>query len=540
MKLTTDNILSTVSEVQLLLEQNRKKLTDDDIDDFIYNLEDMLTKYKEKFGEDCEFKYIAKKRFDKIDVKLIFECNQFNPLMIEKKTFREKREVIVSNLLINKATTIVYRYINSKNIILIRSPRFNSKKVYFKKPMFLFVIFGIIFGFICRALPDNISNTITTSIVSPASSILLNLIAAVSIPFIFLTLITSLSAMQDINEMASKGFKYFRHIVATTLYAILITSAVSLLLYSLAGEKEITMQNNAIFDLFFGLIPTSIFTPFVEGNLSQILVLGFIFSAALLILGDRVAGLKNIINQLQQLSSTILSVVLICAPLIPFLNLTKTIANGDFQLILKGWQFIVVVYISFVIYVLYKFIKISIRTKTNMLLLFKKVKKPVFTSFSHASATVSLNMCIKQLKTQFGVSENFTSIYFPMQTSLQQLQSAITFTAAAFFFADIYGYSVSLLFLVTSIIIVLQLSISGATATVGWTTILSQLNMPTDNVGILSVFKVAYENFAKGSVIFFAILDHLDVAYKNKEIDINILHSKETLESLKYDTIRTH
>ena len=193
--------------------------------------------------------------------------------------------------------------------------------------------------------------------------IVLALIAGITGPVIFLSLITSITSLGSISRLTDLGFKIMWRFIKCTLFIIAVSIAVSLLFYRAFGAGELQFDPQQLVSMLLKLIPTNIIAPFLNNNTPQLVILGLLLGAGLLLLEDRVANLTATLRSLKEWASSVMRIVFTLTPVIPFVSLFKTFSNGKASVLLDGWQFIVAIFASLVICCLFKLVKTSLRCK---------------------------------------------------------------------------------------------------------------------------------------------------------------------------------
>ena len=185
-----------------------------------------------------------------------------------------------------------------------KTPSIKKPLSWVKLPMFWAVVLGVVCGLVCRRLPDNIRSFLVDGLADPISSVVLALIAGVTGPVIFLSLITSISSLGSISKLTDLGFKIMWRFIKCTLFIIGVSIMVSLLFYNVFGAGAIQFSPDQLVSMLLNLIPTNIVAPFLNNNTPQLVILGILLGAALLLLEDRVANLAASLRSLKEWSST--------------------------------------------------------------------------------------------------------------------------------------------------------------------------------------------------------------------------------------------
>lgn len=148
----------------------------------------------------------------------------------------------------------------------------------------LATIFGLLAGMCNIAAVDTVANTV--------SEIFINLLKLVSLPIIFLSIVSTASGMDSVNEIKSYGKKVIKYTLLTTV----IAASVALLLFvtidpvgtaSIAGfpAEESAVQvthQGSYYAYLIKSIPSNVVQPFVENHVIGVLFIAILLSVATL------------------------------------------------------------------------------------------------------------------------------------------------------------------------------------------------------------------------------------------------------------------
>lgn len=151
------------------------------------------------------------------------------------------------------------------------------------------IVIGIILGLLCGYL--NITAIDATAEV--VAQIFINLLKLVSLPIIFLSIVSTASGMDSVNEVKSLGKRVIKYTLLTTV----IAASVALVLFlvidpvstSLGAETEIHMpvaEQGSYFSYLLKSIPSNFLSPFVENHVIGVLFIAILLSVALLSLPE--------------------------------------------------------------------------------------------------------------------------------------------------------------------------------------------------------------------------------------------------------------
>ena len=149
--------------------------------------------------------------------------------------------------------------------------------------LFTIAIFlGIFTGYFQQPFLFQVAETI--------SKLFINLLKLVSLPIIFLSIVSTASGMDNIEQIKRLGQKVIKYTLLTTLIAATIAFALFIIINPVREEimlsktgAEVTPQAS-YFSFFLQIIPSNIVQPFNENNVIGVLFLAMFFSLAIVTL----------------------------------------------------------------------------------------------------------------------------------------------------------------------------------------------------------------------------------------------------------------
>ena len=400
-----------------------------------------------------------------------------------------------------------------------KKPSLKSPTLWFKSPLIWAIIMGVIGGLICQRLPDNTRSFMVDSLAEPIGSVVLALIAGISGPVIFLSLITSITSLGSVSKLTDLGFKIMWRFIKCTLFIIAISIAVSLLFYSAFGVGTIQFSPEQLVSMLLKLVPTNIVAPFLNNDTPQLVILGLLMGTALLFLEDRVANLTASLRSLQEWSSSVMRLVSVLTPAIPFLSLFTAFADGKASVLLDGWEFVVGVVVALAICCLFKLVKVSLRCKLSIPVLLKKTLPMASLAFSAGSENATLSKQIEHSRSKLGINQAFSDFWIPMSHAMFKPRTTIHLVIPPFLIAKAMGMPISRSFLLVLILTVLELSIASSGITAAWTILFAALGLPLEYVGLYVIYKVFTTNIACGGCEFYYILEQIEASCVLDTID---------------------
>jgi len=175
----------------------------------------------------------------------------------------------------------------------------------------------------------------------PLGDAFINLIRMVIAPVIFCTVVHGVASMKDMQRVGRVAIKALIWFEAITLVA-LVFALVAVNLWqpgvgmnvdpaSLDASSVRTYttaaQNQTIADYLLHIIPNSFVSPFVQGDVLQVLFVSVLFAFALALAGESARPLLDIIGRLSQIFFRIVGLIMWVAPLGAFGAIAFTVGR---------------------------------------------------------------------------------------------------------------------------------------------------------------------------------------------------------------------
>ncbi len=134
--------------------------------------------------------------------------------------------------------------------------------------------------------------TVLLSTATVLTTIFVSLLKLISIPLIFLAIVSTITRMESMQEFRQIGGQVFKYTLLTTIIAATIGLILFLVLNPaqqnmsalLTSVESATLPQGSYWDYLLENIPSNLITPFSEGNVIAVLLLALMMSFAILVL----------------------------------------------------------------------------------------------------------------------------------------------------------------------------------------------------------------------------------------------------------------
>ncbi|MDO4338970.1 MAG: cation:dicarboxylase symporter family transporter [Eubacteriales bacterium] len=445
-------------------------------------VEETLGYWLSKSGEGttCSFRAGTRLRRHYIEIKAPGEKTGPAEIFGEDEYYGD---FLYTNLISQAVLRPVYSYKDGVNCITMNPPR--RMRVGQVTQILIGIILAVLFGFLSRMLPTTARNLIN-GIVNPLFDTMMGALQALSSPMIFLAICGGIISIGDITILGKIGRTVIGRMLIFTGVIEIITCAALMLtgLFPLgdtfqAGESGAFAQ---IYEMILDVVPSDMLSPFLNGNALQIIFLGVCIGIALLVLGEKVSTVMTLVDQLNGILQFLMSAIGKLVPLFVFLSVYSMIASDSFEDMGGAIKCVPLTIIgSFLCIFLYA-LAISLRLKVSLPLLLKKLFPTFIIALSTASGASAYGTNLETCEKKLGISSKINNFALPLGQVIFMPGAAIGFLATALCMAENSGVSITIPWLVISVVVCSLLSMAAPPVPGGsmtcYTIIFMQLGIP--------------------------------------------------------------
>lgn len=502
MKLSNQNIAHIMEEIEKFFDSTNA--THKDKLKICVLIEESLLRYQETFGEEQEFTFITRKWFGTPRISIKIKGKPLNPLEDDEDSIFS--ESIMNDLLNYERAKLIYRYEGGFNEIRAFLPlEIKNLKIHGGSST-IAILLAIIFAIIAENFSPETQNIIV-NVITPVLNTLLGAIIAVNIPFVFISVVASICAMENMVTLNTIGTTVLIRFAKILLFIMVVTILVSEMFFPvvnfsfdgqiLSADSDETAK---IFDLLLSIVPQNIIEPFSKGNILQIVVLALLTGVCVTILGDSVTNFKKIIVESKQIVFKMISIVMKLIPAIIFLSIVKILLVYSFDQFFSIWKIILSNYLSFIIVSVTMLLKMSIKHGVKISDFLRKIYPACLITFTTGSSTASIPKNLEICKQKLGINENLCDFYIMLSNSLCPIAMAIAIMSYTFFAADFSGVEMTILQLIIAAFLSVQFAIAtprgNGPIIATMTLLLMQLGFSLDSIGLIIASNIFIVNIA--------------------------------------------
>lgn len=366
------------------------------------------------------------------------------------------------------------------------------KKLSTNTAIMIAVFLALLTGYLNHPTLNIAANTI--------SDIFINLLKLVSVPIIFLSIVSTVAEMENIQEFKRLGSKVVKYTLLTTFIAALIALILFVTiqpvrtLVNVQGAELASNSEKGYLDYLIKSIPANIVQPFSENHVIGVLFLAILFSLAILALPEHQRSvLRPIFSSLYALIMKVTSWIVKGIPLAiwGFIVLFIRDVRDGLDLHSLALYLLCVVLANLVqgLVVLPIFVKSK---GISPLKLAKGMMPALSVAFFTKSSSATLPMAMRCAEERVGISKKLTSFTFPLCTTMNMNGCAAFIFTTVLFVSMSHGMSYSFLEMFMWTFVATIAAVGNAGVPMGCfflsSAFLAAMNVPLNIMGIILPF----------------------------------------------------
>ena len=367
-----------------------------------------------------------------------------------------------------------------------------KKKVSLPLLIFGAMVLGIVVGIIASGNPDWVA--IVSTYIKPFGTIFVNLLKAVVVPVVLISIICGMISMDDVKKVGSIGWKTLVYYMGTTAVAICIGLLIANLFKGVfpileTADATYEAKSSNLMDTIVNIFPSNMWSAFFNANMLQVIVIALAFGAGILVTGEKAKPVVELVNSLNEVVMNVMLGVIKLTPIGVFCLMADTVAVNGPKII---GSLAIVLGICYIAYLLHLFGVYSITVKTMGGMAPGKFHRGMipamimaFTSTSSV-ATLPVTMdCAKHL----GADEEISSFVLPLGATINMDGTAIYMGVTSIFIASCYNVDLTLAQMATIIITATLASIGTAGVSgagmIMLAMVLESVGLPVAGIGLI-------------------------------------------------------
>ncbi|WP_194952116.1 MULTISPECIES: dicarboxylate/amino acid:cation symporter [Proteus] len=350
----------------------------------------------------------------------------------------------------------------------------SSRKLPFYRVLYIQVIIAIIFGILLGHFYPDIGESF-----KPLGDGFIKIVKMIIAPVIFLTVVTGIAGMSNmkaVGKVAGKSMIYFLTFSTIALVIGLITANIIRpgdglnispeSLDSSRVEMYVTQaHSSSLVDFFMNIIPDTIVSPLVNGNILQVLFVSVVFGLALASIGSRGEPVLKFLQHLCEPVFKMVGILMKLAPIGAFGAMAFTIGKYGISSIGNLMLLVITFYLTALLFVLVVLGAVAKYNGFSILSLIKYIKDELWLVLGTSSSEAALPTLMSKME-KLGCKKSVVGLVIPTGYSFNLDGTNIYMTMAALFIAQATGVDLSLTEQIT-LLFVAMISSKGAAGVTG-------------------------------------------------------------------------
>tara|TARA_Y100000992_G_scaffold71879_1_gene45137 strand:+ start:55 stop:1260 length:1206 start_codon:yes stop_codon:yes gene_type:complete len=361
------------------------------------------------------------------------------------------------------------------------------------------MVTGIIVGVLINNffLPSYfIESILINQVLHTISSLFLILLKMIVLPLIFVSIISGIISINDVNTLGRLGIKTITLYVFTTMLAITLALFVSNFIdYNI----ETISQNNVIqnispidknSNLILNIFPDNFFSALVDGNVIQVLSFAIFIGISASYVKNEIPEFVSLINNLNKIFNKMVMIIISFTPIAVFSLLAKTFSTEGMDVFIPLIKYFSVVVLVLLLHFAFTYsLILRVFSSLSIQKFYSKLRSLIIFTFSTSSSNASIPFTLNTIVNKYGVNKSFASFSIPLGATINMDGTAIMQGCATYFLAAYYGidlvFSDFVLIILTATVASIGTAGIPSAGIIMLSLILTELGIPLEGITLL-------------------------------------------------------
>ncbi len=285
----------------------------------------------------------------------------------------------------------------------------------------------------------------------------IKLVKMIIAPVIFLTVSTGIASMSDLKKVGRVVGKAMLYFLVFSTLALIIGMVVSHLVQPGAGmhispesldSKSVQgyvskAHDSTITGFILNIIPTTMFSPFVSGDILQVLFVAVLFGIALAIVGERARPITDFFTSLSTPVFKVVSILMRAAPVGAFGAMAFTIGKYGIGSVINLAALVATFYLTSILFVFVVLGAVARYNGFSIVRLVRYIREELLLVLGTSSSEAALPSLMQKME-RAGCAKSVVGLVVPTGYSFNLDGTNIYMTMAALFIAQACDIPLSL------------------------------------------------------------------------------------------------
>ena len=335
------------------------------------------------------------------------------------------------------------------------------------------------------ALPGELQQLITNTVLTPLQDAFIRTLNAVSAPVMFLSVLTAICGVESTAVSGRIGKRLVTHFLLYSTLFTVVTMFLSQFCFKLpVGEVNLSQREvSGVLDFFLDVLPGDILSPFIHGDFTQLIIIALILGNAFIIAGPKAQALSSLVDEAYTVGLLVAEWIGDLSPGFVALLIILGIQKDTIHMLLGIWKPVLLITFFALLALLLKMLHVSLRFRVPISALCLKMKESFLISLRTFSVEASYSANEKCCEKKLGISPRLTNYSLPIGLICFMPVSTIASTMLTLYAAECYGVTISLIWMIMTLFLAVTLGAAGPpTAGIGiltYTVMFAKLGIPT-------------------------------------------------------------
>ncbi len=485
----------------------------------IFMLESMLLDINSHYKDKPDIIVTLVKRLGHSYIRVIYGGEAFNPS--ENNDASPQTQFFLENL--GLAPSWIYK--NRKNEITLEIPRNQLKD---ESLLIIAAVASVISGSVLPLLPQAALSFICEYILETLSGVFMNLLGVFAGILIFFSILSGICGMGNIADLNKKGKFLLSQIMLVNTLSAVIGGLILIPLFKFSyGSSGGGSGIKEIYGLILDIIPSNPVSPFMDGNMLQISVIAIFTGAVMIVLGNKVDQIRDIVLQGNTLLLSIVELVCRLLPIYIYADLTLLFTKNGLGIVLTIWKPLLICIAINALPAFLKILQISIKYKVPLSVLYKKVHPSFIIGLTTASSMAAFGTSLDINENKLGIDKSYSNFATPLKNQLHSLNGIIGFIIVIYYLAEYSKAAINPFWFISVWIIVFLIApaippVSGGTLIcIG--IIMDQFGIPGSCLGLAATLILVFDFIMTSSKILIVHMEEIEEADHFGLLDRDVL-----------------
>jgi len=481
--------------------------------------EEVLIRWMENHSNGQAVTIGVNKRFFTVTLSLAYKGYMLDPFTDEGPEEGENEYTSIGRQILIGLSKGQYAYKNGWNKV---SYTLKNQELSSVVPILIALGAALVTGFFFHHFFPATGSRVNAGVLFPLNQAFFTLLNAIAIPFLFISLVASMINVESVSQMKILSRTLFRWIVIFALLAAVIALVAGILYFPVkAGGRGMTGFNHfpPLGNLFRELIPSNIFSPFIESNSFQVIFLAVITGLTILFLKNRFSIFLKLVTEMHQFFSLLLDLLCSLMPIVVFSSLFSIQMSGEGRVLVDALGLIGMLVLCMLVFVSVGLLSVALIEKESPLRYLKKMGPVLLIALSTANSGATFIRHSNVAATKQGIRNYLIHFSIPVGALFSKPFMMIVvflvtlFTGAYYHLA--FGLSEFLYLLLISIVITIAVPPMPGLGIFLFTITLNRFGIPIEGLVM--------------AVTLYTLLDYLLTAVNVFSVNLSMLHTEYRL-----------